>query len=317
MSAGESTSDRQIAVLIDFENVGLKSIQWLFDQVSDVGRIIVRRAYADWSLASNRRDQLFELGIEPIQLFRSVSGGKNSSDIRLAIDAVDLLYSSPVDTFVIVSSDSDFVPLISKLRSAGKTVFGAGEQAKALPTLVKSCDRYFYLGQDEDTQTKILPSTKEQDVESLVRRAMLASIDENGRVVGSKLHQTLQRLEPSFDYRSGYSTFRKFLEASRAIRLVPTEGRSDVIIELTDASATPAEPSNPQELWDKINAVWSRRAAVHGTVNGAFAASEAARVLGVSRLSDSRFKTLQGLLDASDYLSCRWSRERNTIKLRP
>ena len=130
----EKTRDRQVAVLIDFENVGLDSVRWLFDQVSDIGRIIIRRAYADWSAAAGKRDhrqqrdQLLELGIEPIHLFHSVSG-KNSSDIRLAIDAIELMYLSPVDTFVIVSSDTDFVPLVSKLRAAGKTVIGAGRAA--------------------------------------------------------------------------------------------------------------------------------------------------------------------------------------------
>ena len=121
----ERTRNGQVAVLIDFENVGLSSVRWLFDQVSDMGRITIRRAYADWSAAagkrdqSQQRDQLLELGIEPIHLFHSVSG-KNSSDIRLAIDAIELMYLSPVDTFVIVSSDTDFVPLVSKLRAAGR-----------------------------------------------------------------------------------------------------------------------------------------------------------------------------------------------------
>jgi len=122
MAINEQIAERQLAVLIDLENTGLNSIQWLFDQVSDIGRIIVKRAYADWSVASDKRNQLLELGIEAVHLFRSSGGGKNASDIRLAIDAVELLHLSPVDTFVIVSSDSDFVPLVSKLRAAGKVV---------------------------------------------------------------------------------------------------------------------------------------------------------------------------------------------------
>ncbi|MFC1965196.1 NYN domain-containing protein [Chloroflexota bacterium] len=319
MGIWERTTDMQIAVLIDFENVGLSSIQWLFDQISDVGRIIVKRAYADWSVASNRRDQLLELGIEPIQLFRSASGGKNSSDIRLAIDAVDLLYSSPVDTFVIVSSDSDFVPLVSKLRAAGKTVFGAGERAKTPATLVKSCDRYFYIDQDDNTRrSKIVTHEKEQETEKLIMRAVKASIDEHGSVVGSKLHQTMHRLDPSFDYRSyGYPTFAKFLDASSGLRLVRPKGRGDVMIELADsasASASTAEPSGSEELWEQIDSAWSKRAAVGGkSVPGPIAAMEAARVLGVAKLSASRYKTLQGLLDASNCLTGKWSREGNTI----
>ena len=84
--------ERQVAVLIDFENVGLNSIQWLFDQISDIGRISVKRAYTDWSVVKGKRDQLLHLGIEPIHLFTWGASGKNSSDIRLVIDAVDLLY---------------------------------------------------------------------------------------------------------------------------------------------------------------------------------------------------------------------------------
>ena len=102
-------ADQQIAVLIDYENVGLESIQWLFDQVSEMGRIIVKRAYADWSGATSQqdRDRILELGIEPIHLFHTTRTGKNSSDIRLVTDAIDLLYQSPVDTFVIASADSE------------------------------------------------------------------------------------------------------------------------------------------------------------------------------------------------------------------
>ena len=82
--------EAQIAVLIDYENVGLGSIQSLLDQISDIGRIIVKRAYADWTSQSDKRDQLLEFGVELIHLFRSTSSGKNASDLRLAIDAVDL-----------------------------------------------------------------------------------------------------------------------------------------------------------------------------------------------------------------------------------
>ena len=176
METGGSVSDHQVAVLIDFENVGLNSIQWLFDQISDVGRIIVKRAYADWSTASSKRDQLLQLGIEPIHLFHSGGSGKNSSDIRLAIDAIDLLYQSPVDTFVIVSSDTDFAPLVSKLRSAGKAVIGAGRQAAASRTLVISCDRYFYLDQS-DKPIKATSPSRGQRTDDLLLRAMSAAMD--------------------------------------------------------------------------------------------------------------------------------------------
>ena len=203
-------SESQIAVLIDYENVGLGSIQGLFDQLSDLGRIIVKRAYADWSSGARQRDQLLELGIEAVHHFHAAKVAKNSSDISLCIDAVDLLYRSPVDTFVIVSADSDFVTLVSKLRSAGKTVIGAGRHDVVSSTLVRACDRYIYLGVRSRGPPPPTPST----VDALVQRAIYASADDEGKVAGSRLHQTIMRIDPSFDFRSmGFRTFTQFLEA--------------------------------------------------------------------------------------------------------
>ena len=309
----DAASNRQVAVLIDYENVGLKSIQWLFDQVSDVGRIIVKRAYADWSAASSQRehrqqrDRLLELGIEPIHLFISGSG-KNSSDIRLAIDAVELLYLSTVDTFVVVSSDTDFVPLVSKLRAAGKTVFGAGRTAAVSQTLVRSCDRYYDLDQSERSRAAT-PSTKQTAAESLLVRAVKSGMDEQGRVVGSKLHETLQRLDPSFDFRlQGYSTFTRFLEASDDVAVTrPTRGEGDMIVELAEAPDLEAQAP-------RIDAAWLQRASMPGqSFSGTTAANDAAKILGVGKLSDSPYKRLQGLLDAIPDLSSRWLRRENRI----
>ena len=318
MDTKTQLTDRQIAVLIDLENVGLSSIQWLFDQISDIGRIIVKRAYADWSIEASKKDQLLELGIEAIPLVRSTSGGKNASDIRLAIDAVDLQFTSPVDTFVIVSSDSDFVPLVSKLRSAGKTVLGAGEEKKAPKTLVKSCDRYFYLDKDRSIRkSKREKSTvKLNETENLIRRAVEASIDEHGKVLGSKLHQMILRLDPSFDYSLyGYSTFTKFLEASSILKLNRPDGPGDITIELSEQTAPVIDaPVSSKELWEQIDAAWSKRADKSGaSIPGPNAAADAATALGVHKLSASVYKTLQELLDASEYLAKKWSRKSNTI----
>lgn len=315
----ERTIDKQIAVLIDFENVGLNSIQWLFDQLSDIGRVILKRAYADWSASGNRRDQLLELGIDGIQVFRSTSGGKNSSDIRLAIDAVDLLHTSPVDTFVIVSSDSDFVSLVNRLRSGGKTVIGAGEKGKAPRTLVKSCDRYLYLNQAEGTkEAEQVPLLLDDDVKGLVRRATEASIDEHGKVFGSKLYQTMQRLDPSFNYRTYSSTFTKFIETQPSLKITRPRGKGDITVELADEDIpkSPA-PSPTADTWRQIDAEWSKRVGKDGkSVPGPTAAIQAAKVLGINNLKTSQYKTLQGLLNASDYLSDKWRRDGNTITRR-
>ncbi|MBI4234465.1 MAG: NYN domain-containing protein [Chloroflexi bacterium] len=224
-----------VAVLIDYENVGVESLADLFDQISDVGRVIVKRAYADWStVRPGAREQLLNLGIDAIQNFHASGSAKNSSDIRLAIDAVELLYRSPVDAFVIVSADSDFVPLVSKLRAGGKVVVGAGRRAVVSATLVKSCDRYIYLEKaspSPDTSKAVVS----KPVQELLSRAMRASSDEEGKVVGAKLHQRMFRMDPSFDYKSlGFRTFTAFLKACEeqkiGIKISRSKGR-DVIVE--------------------------------------------------------------------------------------
>jgi uncharacterized protein (TIGR00288 family) len=314
MTTDGQAADGQLAVLIDFENVGLNSIQWLFDQLSHVGRVIVKRAYGDWSAAGSKRDQLLELGIEPIQLFHAAKS-KNSSDIRLAIDAVDLLYQSPVETFVIVSSDSDFVSLVNRLRAAGKSVIGAGRKETAPHSLVISCDRYFYLEKTGSRPKRVRPSGKKKK-DDLLLRAIEASIDESGRVLGSKLHQAILRIDPGFDYRAqGYSTLVKYLEDSPGIKVIRPRGAGDVTVELADQAPSGATEPLDTESWDtRVDAAWSRRAGVSGqSIPGPNAAADAAKFLGVRKLSDSRYRTLQILLDTSELLRSRWSRDGNSI----
>ena len=366
-----ASAERQIAVLIDFENVGLGSIQWLFDQVSDIGRITVKRAYADWADTRNKAagNQLLQLGIEPIHRPPSAAAGKNSSDIRLVIDAVELAYQSPVDTFVIASSDSDFAPLVSKLRAAGKVVFGAGRREATSRTLVISCDRYLYLEQDQPQPRRARPGRppkrqqQQQPINDLLTRAVKASIDEHGKVVGSRLHQTIQRLDPGFNFRAmGHSTFTKYLEASPEVKVTRPRGAGDVTVELVDqalltqvtlaqAPTTQLEPTQPAptqtpttqpeptqleptqmeptqpeptqaeepvdadtDVWARIDDIWQVRAGEPGgRIPGQRAASDAAQALSVQNLKSSPYKTLQRLLDTSEFLRARWSREGNVI----
>jgi uncharacterized protein (TIGR00288 family) len=314
-------AEQQIAVLIDYENVGLGSIRWLFDQISDIGRIVVKRAYADWSAENTRRDrgQVLELGIEPVILFHSVASGKNSSDIRLAIDAVDLLHgSSFIDAFVIVSADSDFVPLVTKLRSAGKSVIGAGRKAAVSNILVASCDKYFYLDL-EASPTPVAGTAPVPSGDSLLVRAMRVSVDEQGRVTGSKLIGTMQRLDPAFNPRSlGHSTFSRYLDSFPEVS-VTRQSRGDVLVELSNGPATGnATDKRSQDTpsgWDfAIDKAWSNRITSEKRfIPGTTAAAEAATALGITKLKDSKHKTLQRLLDASELLNTKWSRDGNRI----
>jgi len=301
--------DSQIGVLIDYENVGLGSISSLFDQLSDVGRIIIKRAYADWSKAASKGEQMLELGIEAKHYFRAAGSGKNASDISLAIDAIDLLHRSPVDTFVIVSSDTDFVPLVSTLRAAGKAVIGAGRRGVVSPALVHSCDRYIYL--DDGKPTAQAHSALNEQAESLLVRAVEASTDDLGHVVAAKLHNAMLRMDPSFDFRAlGYKTFTQFLESSTVVKIRRPRGRGDVLVELTAGQNQGV--TYHHEPWDsEIDAAWSR---IRGnSMSGSKAAAEAAKVLGVSKVSATRYKNLQGLLDSSELLRAHWFREGNTI----
>ena len=305
-------AEDNVAVLIDYENVGLDSIQYLLDQLSDVGRIIVKRAYGDWSVERGKRDQLLELGIEAKHLFRSTKSGKNSSDILLAIDAIDLLHVAPVDTFVIVSSDSDFVPLVSKLRASGKSVFGAGRREASSATLVKSCDRYIYLDEGRVAPARRKrPGSSEGQAASLIVRAVEAAMDDQGQAVGSKLHQTMTRIDPSFDYRAlGHRTFGHFLDSQPDIRVTRLGDGGEFRVQL-DHSGQPAAVGLSPELERQIDVAWRQRGG--SSLSGRAAASDAAKVLATSSLKAAGFASLDKLLAASEFLRSSWSRDGNVL----
>jgi len=223
-----------VAVLIDYENVGASSLEGLFDNIANIGRAIIKKAYADWSNVPKEPVVLLQkLGIEAIQNFHASNSAKNSSDIRLAIDAIELLYKSNVDVFVIVSADSDFVPLVNQLRAAGKTVICAGRQDVVSPSLVRSCDRYIFI----ENANKQSPKSQKIDKnnEELLLRALRVSADEEGKVFGSKLHQNVLQIDPSFDFQSlGFRTFTGFLKTIPQIKLSKkTRGPGDIIVEET------------------------------------------------------------------------------------
>lgn len=312
-------ADQQIAVLIDYENVGPGAIQWILDQISDSGRVIVKRAYGHWSSNSVQLAQLLELGIEPVQLFRTTRGGKNSSDMRLVIDAIELLYQSPVDTFVIVSSDSDFVPLTRKLRSAGKTVIGAGRQAAVSRALVTSCDRYFYLsdGMPGNPSPRTVYGEPVKG-NTLLLRAVRATMDEQGKTLGTKVHQTMQRLDPAFDFRAlGHATFSRYLETSSEVSVTRPQGPGDIIVELFDQPTSRSNKNGNDDWAQAVDAVWRERAERLGdSLSGTTAAALAARTLGSPNLRSTQYRTLHGLIQASYSLQQNWAREGNKIVLR-
>ncbi len=140
-----STSNSRLAVLIDADNAQASMANELFAEISRYGTASVKRAYGDWTTPNLKgwKEHLHQLAIQPIQQF-SYTTGKNSTDSSLIIDAMDLLHTGHVDGFCLVSSDSDFTRLATRLRESGKIVYGFGEEKTPEP-FVKACNKFIYV----------------------------------------------------------------------------------------------------------------------------------------------------------------------------
>src|SRR5690554_6134402 len=150
----EVSKDLKFAVLIDADNVPYANVKEMFEEIAKYGTPTFKRIYADWTkpTVSGWKKVLLENAITPVQQY-SYSTGKNASDSALIIDAMDILYTGKVDGFCIVSSDSDFTRLATRLREAGMKVIGIGEK-KTLNAFITACDKFIYieiLGIDEHT----------------------------------------------------------------------------------------------------------------------------------------------------------------------
>lgn len=152
-------SEQKMAVLIDADNVPYSSIKEMLEEVARNGTPTIKRIYADWTKpnANGWKAVLLENAITPIQQY-SYTSGKNSSDSALIIDAMDILYSQQVDAFCIVSSDSDFTRLATRLRESGKKVMGIGEKKTPQP-FITACDKFVYI---EILKQKTAPSKSEE-----------------------------------------------------------------------------------------------------------------------------------------------------------
>src|SRR3954451_11691654 len=169
--------ERSLAVFIDFENMGRGfnnrrdqfEIGKVLERLVEKGKIVAKKAYADWSRFGGYTGGLHEAAIELVEIPRRGMSGKNSADIRLVVDAIDLAYSKDhIDTFVIVSGDSDFSPLVSKLKELGKHVIGLGLQDATSNLLRDNCDEFIYyedLGHEQTLPDPIvshLPEPKQK-----------------------------------------------------------------------------------------------------------------------------------------------------------
>src|SRR5512136_2485369 len=225
MAEGEHT----LAVFIDFENLALGfrgkrdrrfEIRKVLERLVEKGKLIVKKAYADWADYAEYKKPLHEAAIELIEIPKRSLSGKNSADIRLCVDSLDLCYSKEhIDTFVIVSGDSDFSPLVSKLKENGKHVIGLGMKESSSHLLIDNCDEFIYyedLERPSGIPPKIeqdLPEPKKEAFQLLVD-SVVALIRENKEVLwASMVKETMKRKKPSFNESYyGYRTFSDLLE---------------------------------------------------------------------------------------------------------
>lgn len=233
------TAARRIALFIDFENLVTNTgitpssfdLEPSLDRLLEKGKVIFRRAYCDWSRFKEARAHLHDFGVELVEVPPSTRAGKNSADMRLVIDALELCYAREhIDTFVIASGDSDFVPLASKLRENDKYVIGLGVKQSTSPVFVKACDEFLYLKTDggarrgrDESRNERRPQDKpradgaprKREIPQIAREVVVSLL---GRATGpinpSFIKETIVRKEPDFDEREfGFSTFSRLLEA--------------------------------------------------------------------------------------------------------
>ena len=214
------------ALLIDADNVSAKYIKPILTELARYGNITYKRIYGDWTSTqhSSWKDELLKNSITPIQQF-SYTQGKNATDSAMIIDAMDILYTNDVDGFCIVSSDSDFTRLVSRLRESGKNVIGMGENKTPEP-FRKACDKFTILenllNEQEPgrTETPREGLSKEKIEEDIVK--MILENDDNNKQTGlGEVGSRLVSLHPDFDVRSyGYNMLSKFLEEFPKLELV-------------------------------------------------------------------------------------------------
>ena len=196
----------KLAVLIDADNAQASIIHELMAEVARYGTASIKRAYGDWTTPNLKgwKDTLHTMAIQPIQQF-SYTCGKNATDSALIIDAMDLLHSGHLNGFCLVSSDSDFTRLATRIREAGLIVYGFGEQKTPRP-FVSACDRFIYteiLRPQQASAPKCLTDTDlPEQLEAMIRTAVTATARDNGWTVLSAVGSMLLKNSPSFDPRN-------------------------------------------------------------------------------------------------------------------
>jgi uncharacterized LabA/DUF88 family protein len=218
----QDESQHKLAVLIDADNTQPSTIEGLLAEVAKYGVASVKRIYGDWTKPTLKswKDHLLEHAIQPIQQFRYTTG-KNATDSAMIIDAMDLLYTEKLDGFCIVSSDSDFTRVASRIREAGLIVIGFGEKKTPKP-FVSACDRFVYIEILRKEDSQVAPSGRKSAVQlkrdarlvSLLREAVEDSADDSGWAYLGSVGQYVANRSPEFDPRNyGYAKLGNLVRA--------------------------------------------------------------------------------------------------------
>jgi uncharacterized protein (TIGR00288 family) len=263
MPTTHAAETKNMALFCDFENVALGvrdanyaqfDIRKVLERLLLKGSIVVKKAYCDWSRYKEFKGAMHEASFELIEIPHVRQAGKNSADIRMVVDALDLCYTKEhVDTFVIISGDSDFSPLVSKLRENNKVVIGVGVKKSTSDLLIANCDEFIYYddlvrpqlpprGKARSVAVPAKPAPgraakaappappagdKKQEAWDLVVKTYEALVDERGegeKIWGSMIKQTLKRRKPGFNESYyGFRSFRELLEEAAARGILEME----------------------------------------------------------------------------------------------
>ncbi len=245
----DSDRARNIGLFMDFENIvrglgggrrkegdeGAFDIHLVLDRLLEKGKVLVKRAYCDWSRYKSYKQALHEAAFELIDIPKKRTAGKNSADIRMVVDVLDLAYAKAhVDTFCLVTGDSDFSPLVSKLKENGKEVIGVGVRETVSPLLAENCDEFLFyedlvkereMRERRSQQGARTLSKKEAQAFKLVLDAINAlQRDGKEEIWASMIKQTIQRKNPGFSETSyDFPNFSALLRAAQKAGLLQLE----------------------------------------------------------------------------------------------
>ncbi|MFA5470872.1 MAG: NYN domain-containing protein [Acholeplasmataceae bacterium] len=218
--------DYRIALLIDSENISAKYIKPVMHEIAKYGRIVIARFYGDiWTLSKEWHQTALNYAIKPMHQY-NVASGKNAADMAMAIDALEMMYQEKVNTFFLITSDSDFTPLAMKLREGGMTVIGIGTEKKVTEAFKSACNefKYFDYLEDEDEDSSEVQED-DDNIEKIIKDII---IDHGNKMPLSNLGNMLRNRSSDFDVRKyGVKNLSSLVNTFSGLRTI----QNDMIVE--------------------------------------------------------------------------------------